>query len=157
MKAYIYLETSVISYLTADISSDLIIAGHQKVTHEWWENRRLKFNLYISQLVIQEASYGDKVAAKRRFEVLNNIPLLELKDEAVSLARMFIKKGPIPSKSVEDALHISIATVHGMDYLLSWNCKHIANAEIRRGIVKITDQRGYECPIICTPEELMGR
>ncbi len=157
MKAAIYIETSVISYLTADLSRDLIIAGHQKVTNEWWESRRSKFNLYISQLVIQEAGYGDKAAAKRRLEKLEDIPLLELKDEAVDLAHIFIKNGPIPSKSVEDALHIAVATVNGMDYLLSWNCKHIANAELRKGIMKITHQKGFECPIICTPEELMGR
>ena len=157
MKAAIYIETSVISYLTADLSRDLIIAGHQKVTNEWWESRRSKFNLYISQLVIQEAGYGDKEAAKRRLEILADIPLLALKKEAVDLAHVFIKKVPIPSKSVEDALHIALATVNGMDYLLSWNCKHIANAELRKGIIKISQQKGYECPIICTPEELMGR
>lgn len=75
----------------------------------------------------------------------------------VDLARMFVKKGPISAKAVEDALHIAVATVNGVDYLLSWNCSHIANAEIRKGIIKIAHKKGYESPIICTPEELMGR
>ena len=157
MKASIYLETSVVSYLTAVMSNDLIIAGHQKITYDWWKNRRSKFNIYISQLVIQEAGDGDKEAAKRRLEILNDIPLLELTTEAVDLARIFVKKGPIPAKAIEDALHIAVATVNGMDYLLSWNCSHIANAEIWKGIIKIAHKKGYDSPIICTPEELMGR
>ena len=157
MKASIYLETSVVSYLTAVMSNELIIAGHQKITYDWWKNRRSKFNIYISQLVIQEAGIGEKEAVKRRLQILNDIPLLELTTEAVDLARMFVKKGPIPAKAIEDALHIAVATVNGMDYLLSWNCSHIANAEIWKGIIKIAHKKGYDSPIICTPEELMGR
>ena len=118
--------------------------------------RRPKFGIYVSQMVIQEASAGDKNAANLRLEALREIPLLATQDDALMLAERYIEKGPLPKKAAEDALHIAVATVHGMDYLLSWNCKHIANAEMRQAIIKISQACGYECPIICTPEELMG-
>lgn len=156
MKPSVYIETSVISYLTAKPSRDLIVAGHQQITQEWWAARRPRFELYVSQMVLQEAEAGDKDAAGRRMEALRDIPLLAISEETMYLAQRYLEKGPLPLKAAEDALHIAVATVHGMDYLLSWNCKHIANAEMRKAIVRISQACGYESPIICTPEELMG-
>jgi len=156
MKARIYVETTIVSYLTAKPSRDLIIAAHQQITQEWWEARRRSFELFISELVVREAGAGDAVAAKKRLDALKKIALLELNEETLHLARDLVQKGPIPERSKEDALHIALATVHGMDYLLTWNCRHIANAEMRKGVASVCTSLGYEAPIISTPEELMG-
>ena len=156
MKARIYIETTIVSYLTAKPSRDLIIAAHQQITQEWWETRQHAFDLFISELVIREARAGDVEAARKRLDALTDIPLLELNEEALYLAKELVQKGPIPDKSKEDAIHISLATVHGMDYLLTWNCRHIANAEMRKDVASVCMAMGYEVPVISTPEELMG-
>jgi len=156
MKPVVYIETSVISYLTANLSRDLIVAAHQQITHEWWENRRAAFQLYASQLVLTEAGKGDKNAAAKRLTILKDIELLEFSKEAVELADIFIRRKAVSEKMGTDMLHIAVATVYGSDYLLTWNCKHIANAEIFKKIAKICIEEGYEMPTICTPEGLMG-
>jgi hypothetical protein len=156
MNQTIYVETTIISYLTAKPSRDLIVAAHQQITQEWWETRRKKFDLFASELVIREAGAGDKMAAQKRLAVLTEIPLIELNEEILSLANNFIIDGPIPENAKEDALHIALATVHGVDYILTWNCRHIANAEMRTAVSNICISKGYQPPIICTPEELMG-
>jgi predicted nucleic acid-binding protein len=135
----------------------LVVAAHQQITRQWWEERRESFQLYVSQMVIQEAGSGDPAAAQRRLGELAGIPLLGLTDEAQALARELVENGALPKQAVEDALHIALATVHGMDYLLTWNCRHIANAQMREAVVSVCVMRGYEPPVICTPEELMGR
>ena len=155
MKPKVYLETTIISYLTARPSRDLIIAAHQELTNEWWENRRRRFDLFVSQLVIQKVKAGDKDAAQKRLDMVESIPLLELNEKVISLARILTDE-VIPPKAVEDALHIAVATIHGMDYLLTWNCKHIANAEKEHAIAAVCRSSNFEPPIICTPEELMG-
>ena len=152
----VYLETSVISYLTARPSRDLIIAAHQQLTVDWWENRRSDFDLYISQLVVREAGIGDQAAAKKRLAALEGMPLLKLNEEALELGRLLVERGPLPERASEDALHIAVATVHGMDFLLTWNCKHIANAEMRDRVTVVCRSAGYEPPLACTPEELLG-
>lgn len=152
----VYIETTIASYLTARPSRDLIIAAHQQLTQEWWDQRRASFDLYTSQLVIQEASAGEAAMAKKRLDALHGIPLLSLNQEAVVLARAFVEQGPIPEKAGVDALHIALSTTHGIDYLLTWNCKHIANAEMQTGVSKISREAGFEPPVICTPEELFG-
>jgi predicted nucleic acid-binding protein len=154
MKPKIYLETSVISYLTSHPSRDLIVAANQQLTREWWQVRRQDFDLFISQLVIQEASSGDEDAAQRRLQAVVDIPLLELSEEAIAFAEKLVEEGPMPRKAVEDALHIAVATLNGMDYLLTWNFKHIANATMRYKIERMCRLAGYEPPIICTPQEL---
>jgi hypothetical protein len=156
MKPKVYIETTIVSYLTARSSRDLIIAAHQQLTQEWWDNRRESFDLYISQVVIQESSAGDILMAQKRLEALETFPLLDLRLEAVALARALVEKGPIPDKAKMDALHIAVATVHGMDYLLTWNCKHIANAEMQTAVAAVCRAAGYEPPVVCTPEELLG-
>jgi predicted nucleic acid-binding protein len=155
-KPKVYIETTVVSYLTARPSRDLIVAAHHQLTQEWWEKRRANFDLYASQLVLQESRARDAVMAQQRLETLDEIPLLSVNQEAISLARALIERGPIPEKAAVDALHIAIATAHGMDYLLTWNCKHIANAEMQASVARICRGAGYEPPVICTPEELLG-
>lgn len=156
MNQTIYVETTIISYLTARPSRDLIVAAHQQITQEWWETRRKNFDLFISELVIREAGAGDKMAAQRRLDALTEIPLIELNEGILSLATNLTVEGPIPENAKEDALHIALATVHGVDYILTWNCRHIANAEMRTAVSNICVSQGYQPPIICTPEELMG-
>lgn len=155
MKPKVYLETSVISYLTSRPSRDLIIAANQQVTQEWWQSRGASFDLFISQLVVQEVGAGNAEAAWQRLQILEDVPLLELSEEVAILAEALVKTGPLPQKAVEDALHIAVATANGMDYLLTWNFKHIANATIRNQIERFCRSRGYEPPVICTPQELL--
>ena len=155
MKPRIYLETTIVSYLTAWPSRDLVTAAHQQITWEWWESRRAEFELYISQIVVQESSAGDGNAAERRLEALEDIPLLDITEDVTVLAEKLMEQVPLPERAGVDALHIAVAVVNGMDYLLTWNCTHIANAALRNRIEAVCRSSGYEPPVICTPEELM--
>jgi len=138
MKQKVYIETTIPSYLTAWRSRDLIMAANQETTKEWWDNREL-FALYISALVIQEAEGGDSIAAERRLDALSDIPELDVTEEVESFAEILIQKASLPKKAKIDALHIAVATLNGMDYLLTWNCTHIANAILRPKVeVKIS-------------------
>ena len=150
----VYIETSVISYLTALSSRDLIRAAHQQVTLDWWAGRDA-FDIYISQFVIDEASAGHAEAAVRRLAAVQDAVLLEVTDDASALATQLIAGGGLPAKARLDAFHVAVATVHGMDYLLSWNCTHIANATLRGRIEAICRAAGFEPPVICTPFELV--
>jgi len=154
MKQTLYMETTIPSYLTSRPSRDLIIAGHQQVTREWWEKRRGAFEIYISQLVIDEASAGDRDAARERLLIVRDFALLDITSEVGHLASAILDSGILPRKAATDAAHIAIAAVHGVDFLLTWNCVHIANAVIAKDIAKICRQYDWECPEICTPEEL---
>ena len=157
MKPKLYLETTVPSYLTAWPSRDLIRAGHQQITKEWWQARRAGFDIYISQFVLDEAAAGDAEAARECLVALQGLPLLDLTEEVVDLAEALRTSLGLPQKAVTDAAHIAIAAVHRMHFLLTWNCTHIANAEMFTGIEKACRDRGLSCPVICTPEELMGQ
>jgi hypothetical protein len=156
MPARVYVETSIISYLSARPSRDLVVAGHQQLTHEWWQSQRPRFSLFASQLVLQEAGRGDPEAARMRLQVLEGVSLLEVRTEALALAQALLGRGPLPERAAADALHIAIAAIHGVEFLLTWNCKHIANAQMRPLIERICRGQGYEPPVLCTPEELMG-
>lgn len=155
MKPKVYVETSVISYLTSRPSRDLVVVGHQQITQEWWSNYRETFHLVASQLVIQEASAGDPIASQQRLKILDQIELLATTEDALTLAQAFLEFKIMPQKAAEDALHIAIAVTNGIDYLLTWNCKHIANAIIRKEVERICRSLGYEPVTICTPEELI--
>lgn len=156
--ASVYLETSFVSYLTAvpRESRDPITAAHQQITIEWWSRRREDFDLVVSQVVIDEIQRGDSSIAKNRLEAVASLPRLLVTDQATALARNIIVKGFLPQKAFPDALHIAIATVHQIEYLLTWNCKHIANVEILPRIADLLDSLDLALPMICTPEELLG-
>ncbi len=156
MKARLYLETTVPSYLTAWPSRDLIRASHQQLTREWWARRREDFEVFISQLVLDEAAAGDPLAASERLVVLADLPLLDLTEEVSSLAAALVASLALPAKAATDAAHITVAAVHGMHFLVTWNCAHIANAEMATAIQDVCRQHGFIAPVICTPEELMG-
>ena len=155
VKDRVYLETTIVSYLCARPSRDLVVAAHQQITREWWATQRSRFDLYVSEIVLQEASDGDLEAASRRLEALSDINVLVLTDDASEIARSLVDRIALPEKVYVDALHIAVAVVSGMDYLLTWNCAHIANAAFRQRIDDVCRFKGYEPPIICTPEELM--
>jgi predicted nucleic acid-binding protein len=155
MKAKVYIETSVISYLTSRPSQDIVIAGHQQTTRDWWATYRAQFDVVASQLVMQEASAGDPQAAEQCLAVLAEVELLAVTAEATALAQALVEGGPLPSQAAEDALHIAIAVTNGIEYLITWNCKHLANASMHKDIDRICRLRGYEPIVICTPEELI--
>ena len=154
MRSRAYLETTIVSYLSAWPSRDLVKAAHQQITIEWW-SKRSRFDLFVSQIVVSEAGSGDVQAARRRLETLDGIPVLSASPEAAVLARELVAQGSLPAKAAVDALHIAIAAVNGMDYLLTWNCTHIANAATRHKIEAVCRKTGYEPVVLCTPEELM--
>lgn len=153
MKPKVYIETSIFSYLTAWRNPDLIMAANQEITKEWWENRD-QYDLYLSAFVIQEASAGDPDAAKRRLSVMKNIPEIDITKEIEDFARKLFDELHFSQKAKIDALHIAAATVGGMDYLLTWNCAHIANAFLRPKIERVCRASDYEPTTICTPQEL---
>lgn len=155
MRPKIYVETSIISYLAARPSRDLVLAGHQQITHQWWAARRASFDPFASEAVVNEASAGDAEAARRRLDFLGALPLLDITDEVSSLAEELIRQGPIPPKAVVDAVHVAVSAVYGLDYLLTWNCSHLANAKLRTRIDQVCISLGYRAVVICTPEELM--
>ncbi len=155
MHQRVYIETTFISYLTALPNRDVVIAGHQQITHEWWDKYRGSYELCASLLVLQEAGAGDPEAAKERLDVLETMTLLAVKDEALALAKELVKAGALPAVAVDDALHIAIAATNGVPYLLTWNCRHMANATMRPFIEAVCASNGYKAPIICTPEELL--
>ena len=156
MSETVYIETSILGYLTARPSRDIVVAANIEVTKEWWNTRRGDFQLYSSQAVVKETSQGDVVIASQRLEILANLSLLDLNQAVLDLAEQFLERSNLPAKADIDAVHIAAATVHGMDYLLTWNCKHIANAQIQRKLAEISLDFGYELPILCTPYELLG-
>jgi hypothetical protein len=155
MRERVYIETTFVSYLTARPSRDVVIAGHQQITHEWWDTRRQSYELCVSQLVLGEAGAGDLQAAQERLEVLNDVTLLETTAEALALAKELIQAGALPAKAADDALHIAVAATNGVPFLLTWNCRHLANATMRPQIESVCVAKGLKAPIICTPEELL--
>ena len=155
MKARVYVETTVISYLTSRPSRDIVIAGHQQITHDWWHTCREQFDMVASQLVVGEASAGDQEAAQERLKILDTIMLLEVTEDALILAQELINAEALPRQGAEDALHIAIAVTNGVEYLVTWNCRHLANATKRTQIEAVCRSAGYEPAIICTPEELL--
>ena len=151
-----YLETSIISYVVARPSRDLVTAARQELTREWWARRRALFEVFVSEAVIAEARGGDAAAAARRLAVLADITLLEVTPAVTRLARLIAKAIGLPKQATADAVHIATAACHGIEFLLTWNSTHIANAELRPMLEKVTRKSGYAPPILCTPDELMG-
>ena len=156
MKPKVYVETTVIGYLTSWPSGDLVVAGRQKITRDWWRYASTAFDLVTSELVRREASAGDPQAVRDRFEILKDVPALAVSREADEFARALVSRGAVPGTEPEDALHIAISVVNGLEYLVTWNFKHIANAVMRSKIERACIEEGYQPPTICTPEELMG-
>jgi hypothetical protein len=155
MQPKVYIETSVVSYLTARPSRDVVTLGHQHVTRDWWETKRSEFELYTSEVVIAEAERGDAESARGRLTVLGALPSLAATAASEGLIPVLLKATGLPPHAFLDMAHVSIATIHGMQFLLTWNCRHIANARIVRVVERVCRDRGFEPPVLCTPEDLM--
>ena len=152
----VYIETSIVSYLVADPSRDLVTAANQQVTRDWWQQRREGFVCVVSQEVLAEASRGDPEQVRRRLAVLTSLPRVALSEDAEELARLFLSTGCLPPKAARDAVHLAVATAIAADYLLTWNCRHLANAQILRRLEREIHRAGRPLPQVCTPLELMG-
>jgi predicted nucleic acid-binding protein len=150
----VYVESSVISYITARPSRDVVVSARQAISNEWWDSKRKNYDVYISELVIKEIASGDAKAAEKRLNVVKNIKYLEIIKVAKELADLLILEGAVPENSPEDALHIGVAASQGVDYLLTWNFKHINNAHKRAHIADVIENQGFVSPILCSPEEL---
>ena len=155
MKPKVYIETTIISYLTARPTHNVVIAGRQQSTRDWWGTAANRFELVASELVLNEARAGDPEAAGARLAAINSLTLLDATEEALELAQQLVNSGVVPTKAAEDAAHIAIAVVNGIEYLVTWNYRHIANAAIRLQIETVCRNAGFEPVIICTPDELM--
>ncbi len=155
MKPTAYIETSVVSYLTAHPSRDVVVTGYQAITREWWRDAPERFDLVASALVVTEASAGDPDAARSRLMALEAVTLLDATADAEVLAGKLLDLGAVPRQAADDAAHVAIAVTNGATFLVTWNFRHIANAAIRARIERVYRKSGYEPPVICTPNELM--
>lgn len=151
----VYIETTVVSYLTSWPSRDVVRLAQQQQTREWWDIRRKDFELVCSELVIQEASAGDASAAAERLETIGEMRVLAISDSTAELAKRIARGVRLPTRAQADALHVAIAAANGVEYLLTWNCRHLSNAVLRPRIESICRDAGFEPPLICTPPELM--
>jgi hypothetical protein len=155
MKLRVYVETTVLGYLTSWPSGDLVVAGRQKITRDWWRYALNAFEVVVSELVHREASAGDPQAVRDRLEAVKGLPILAVNRQAEDFAQALVARGAVPSTELEDALHIALAVVNGVEFLVTWNFKHIANAAMRSRIDGVCIAEGYDPCTICTPEELM--
>ena len=156
MKKTVYIESSVVSYLTAKPSRDLIVAAYQQITRDWWDLELKKHNCFISDFVLDEVSRGDSFAASERVRAIQNFIKLSLNQTVLELVKKYKIELGIPERSQLDLYHLAISVGNGMDYILSWNFKHIANAFIKEKLLEINSSLGLRTPMICTPEELIG-
>jgi hypothetical protein len=152
----VYIETSIVSYLRQKPSTQVVTAARQLLTHRWWDDERQNYELVVSQYVVDEASAGDPALAAERLEMLEGIPLLPNAREIPQIAAEIMSLGVLPAKAQVDALHIAAVAHHRIKYLLTWNCKHIANAKILPNIHHVLTELGIPIPMICTPEEMLG-
>jgi hypothetical protein len=154
MKPSLYIETTIIGYLTSRVSRLLVAAANQQITRDWWDDHRNDFDLFVSSFVADECAAGDREGAAERLERIKGIPYLDVTDDVMRLAEALLAKVPLPEKAKFDALHVAVAAVNGIQYLLTWNCRHIANASLRPRIEAVCRDAGYEPPCICTPQEI---
>jgi len=154
MSETIYIDTSILGYLTARATNNLILAANMKVTQDWWDSRSSSFALYSSEIVWEEAAKGDRAIADQRLSLLQPLMILDMTESAITLAEYFLQQSNLPLKASNDALHMAIATVYGLNYLLTWNCKHMANAQLQIKLSQISSEMGYNLPIICIPYQL---
>jgi len=152
----IYIETTIVSYLVANPSRDLILTAHQEITREWWREERARYRCVTSEEVLREVSLGDPAMSRRRVEALSEIPVLRVDDAVRLLAKELVQERLLPPAVISDALHAAVASLHKVDYLLTWNCRHLANPHLQKGLRTFIAGRGLVLPEICTPIELAG-
>ena len=152
----VYIETTIPSYYVARRSRDIVQAARQELTVEWWDHHRDRYELFSSQVVLDEASRGNQIFATRRLSLLIDVPLLAINEAVIEIAEELLYDGVVPKKAADDALHIACAGVHRVDFLLTWNCTHIANPHNHHRIQRSFARHGIEMPVICTPQEFVG-
>jgi predicted nucleic acid-binding protein len=152
----VYLETTVVGNIAGRVHPNPDVASRQRKTRRWWRTARVEHRIVISHLVLDECQAGDPTAAQERLDEIDELDRLDITYNVRNLANALMAAGAIPESEPRDALHVAIAAVHGVQYLVTWNFKHIANATLRRRINDVCRDNGYEPPIICTPEELAG-
>lgn len=155
MKPTVYIETTVVSYLTSRPTRDLLVAAHRQVTREWWDSALPKVDAYVSAVVLDEISRGNPTAAERRMSAVSAFPLLEVVPEVDKLAGLYFATIEIPDAARADSYHLALACHHGMDFLVTWNCKHLASGRVKLLLERANATLGLRTPFICTPEELM--
>ncbi len=155
--ATVYLETTIPSYLTSRPSRDLVVAAHQQLTHQWWAEARRSFEIFVSEVVVDEITAGDPKFAEQRMKIITGFPVLDPNEDVMALAEIYTKSLGLHPGAGIDILHIAFAVAFELDYLVTWNCKHIANGQVIRRLVTINHQRGWSVPVIVTPEELLPR
>ena len=153
MSHSIFIETTIPSYYASRPSRNLLQFARQELTREWWDARRHEFDLFTSQLVLDEASEGEPAKATERLELLAGLELLDLNEQVEALATKLVRSGILPATAIRDASHLAAAGVHGMNFLLTWNCRHIANPFIADRLQSCFSSMGVHLPIICTPEQ----
>ena len=153
--ATVYLETTIPSYLAARPNRDLIVAAHQQITHDWWRRAKDRFDLYISEAVLLEIRQGHPDAIQRRMKIVEGLPVLQVNDDVQSLVETYDQRLGFPARARADLPHIAFAVAYEIDYLLTWNCAHIANGEIIRRLQSLNFELSRVTPVIITPEELL--
>ena len=151
----VYLETTIPSYLAAHPSRDLVIAAHQQITHEWWRTAPERFDLYVSEAVLDEIQAGDPDAVARRLEMVERLPVLAFSDDVASLVQAYDQRLGFVGRARTDLLHIAFSVAYEIDYLVTWNCRHLAKGETIRRLADANVELGRFTPVIVTPEELL--
>lgn len=152
----VYVETTIPSYYTGRRARDIVLAARQELTIDWWDEHKVKYDLFTSQVVLDEIACGNEAFALKRTSLMHGIPLLEISENVIRTAELILESGIIPPKVVDDAYHVACASVHKIDFLLTWNCKHIANPQNRMRLRKLLARHDLILPIICTPEEMLA-
>ena len=152
----VYIETTVVSYLVANPSRDALLAAHQQLTRQWWQDERRRYECVTSPEVFREAALGDAVMSRRRLEALAGLTVIAVDESARGLTRKLMATGILPAAAGSDALHAVVASQHGIQILLTWNCRHLANPHVTGRLRAFMQQHGLVLPEICTPVELVG-
>jgi hypothetical protein len=150
----VYLETTVVSYLTSRPNRDIVIAAYQEITRQWWADERQYFDLFISELVVREASQGDPDAAKDRLDVLKEIAMLGRSDDVDRLAKHLLNSKCFPTKAEDDAVHIAFAAAWHIPLMITWNMRHLLNPVMQPRIQAACQSLGFQAPVICSPDSL---
>jgi hypothetical protein len=151
----VYVETTIPSYLTAAPSRDLIVAAQQQITRDWWSTAKERFELFVSEAVLQEIRAGDPQMASRRMEIVSGLPVLDVTREVDSLVEVYQGRLGLPDRARPDVVHIAVSVVYELDYLLTWNCAHIANGHVIRRLMRVNDELGRFTPLLLTPDQLL--
>ena len=155
-KPTLYMGTTIPSFLLAEPSRDLVASARQEVTRDWWRREHGRFEVFVSQTVLDEAQKGSHSAAQKRPEFLEQFQVLATTHDVDRLAELYVRKQIVPAEKLGDALHLAVASIYRMNFLCTWNLKHIANAFAIRRLRALNAEQGLFTPEICTPEQLLG-